>query len=72
MAVQNGSRLAVRLYRKPINAYGYLHLASEHPKTCYKFVRGEAIRFVRCCAFESDFRDCLSFFTNKLIQRGYP
>ena len=63
--------LATRLYRKPLNAYLYLNPSSSHPTACYRFIRGEIIRCLRCCSLRLDFVREVAFLRRKLLLRGY-
>lgn len=66
------NKITFRLYRKPGNAYSYIHAKSFIPLHIKKgFIVGEIIRIYRRCFHEKDALVEEKFFVQKLIQRGY-
>lgn len=61
------------LYRKPGNAYQYIHFKSYMPKHIKKnFIINELHRIKKRCKRIQDFRVQYKFFFSNLVKRGYP
>lgn len=70
--VDNG-QLITRLYQKPLNAYLYVAYSSYLPRSSFTgVIRGELIRYARCCANEADFITARQLLLARLAARGYP
>ena len=65
--------LYTKVYQKDLNLYLYLDPKSCHPKSVFfAFVKGELIRYIRCCTHKSDFVNIAKRFIHRLRARGYP
>ena len=65
--------LYYELYRKPGNAYQYIHFKSYVPRHIKKnFIINELSRIMRRCKRIQDFRKEKRFFMSELVKRGYP
>ena len=69
----NSSLLDTSISYKPTNNFLYIHGSSYHPQSTYKSIaRGEALRILRCCSNEGDFRKNLTELIRHLRRRSFP
>jgi hypothetical protein len=69
----NPNRLKYKLYRKPGNAYMYIHYMSYIPAHVKKsFILNELIRIQKRCIDNEDVKSESEFFLKQLTKRGYP
>jgi hypothetical protein len=69
---RDNCRMSYKLYRKPGNAYNYIHNKSflaQHVKT--SFIRNEFNRIRKRCYYDKDYISESQFFTERLLKRGY-
>lgn len=67
------SKIDTFIYQKPLNKYSYLPYHSWHTINMKAgFIKGEAIRYVRCCTRKKDYNKMIKLFTIRLQRRGYP
>jgi hypothetical protein len=65
-------RLDIRVYQKPMNAYMYIPLASDHPYPMFKsFVQGELRRYIRNNSNKVGFLHISKLFIARLLDRGF-
>lgn len=70
--INQNEGVVYQLYRKPGNAYQYIHKKSyiaEHIKK--NFIQHETLRIQKRCKRHTDFVKHLRYFKNKLQERGY-
>ena len=62
----------VKTHQKELNAYQYLPYHSHHPRWVLKnWIRGELERYVRTCTREEDYKEMVSKFKTRIMNRGY-
>ena len=61
-----------KVFQKTLNRYLYLPAHSYHTKSMKRgFIKGEAIRYARCCSMEKDYDSLITLLTHRLTLRGY-